>query len=75
MELYNGQLQNVKFNKRTTRKRKRSEDDKTVRHYCEDIFTFDIEVTSGWIDHTGRVIPYRVGEDAEYWNELNHSKM
>lgn len=37
---------------------------------CHSIFTFDIEVTSVWIDENGKVISYRKGEDAEYWNSL-----
>lgn len=37
---------------------------------CHSIFTFDIEVTSAWIDEKGKVIPYRKGESAEYWNSL-----
>lgn len=38
--------------------------------YCNDILTFDIEVTSAWIDENGEIIGYRKGEDAEYWNSL-----
>ena len=38
--------------------------------YCNDILTFDIEVTSAWIDENGKIIGYRKGEDNEYWNSL-----
>lgn len=41
-----------------------------THNYCNDIMTFDIEVSSSWIDENGNIIPYRKGESAEYWNEL-----
>lgn len=37
---------------------------------CLDILTFDIEVTSAWIDEAGNVIGYEKGKDSEYWNSL-----
>ena len=43
---------------------------KTVTR-CNDIFTFDIEVTSAFIKPNGVVIPYKPGYDNDYWNELD----
>ena len=36
---------------------------------CDDILTFDIEVSSGWIQN-GKVIGYHAGESDSYWNNL-----
>ena len=70
MELYTNQLRNAKYKTQRKRKRKKKETDKTVLYQCTDIFTFDIETTSAWIDFNGNIIPYRTGEMTEYWNEL-----
>lgn len=68
MELYTGQLKNATYNIRETRTYHKKTG--TVIHkYCNDIFTFDIETTSAWLEN-GKVIGYRKGEDAEYWNNL-----
>lgn len=40
----------------------------TVKRTCEDIFTFDIETTSAWIDN-GKIIPYIEGHDSDWWSE------
>lgn len=40
-----------------------------ITKYCNNIMTFDIEVTSAWLQD-GKVIPYHTGETAEYWNNL-----
>ena len=40
-----------------------------ITKYCNSIMTFDIEVSSAWLEH-GKVIPYRKGESADYWNNL-----
>lgn len=37
--------------------------------YCDDILTFDIECSSGWLKD-GIVIPYEKGKSEKYWNEL-----
>lgn len=37
---------------------------------CLDIFTFDIEVTSAFIDPERGIIAYEPGKSAEYWNDL-----
>lgn len=37
---------------------------------CLDIFTFDIEVTSAFIDPDGNIITYVPGKPADYWNDL-----
>ena len=36
---------------------------------CLDIFTFDIEVTSAWLDGN-KIIGYKPGKLEEYWNSL-----
>ena len=40
-----------------------------ITKYCNSIMTFDIEVSSAWLEQ-GKVIPYRKGESADYWNNL-----
>lgn len=70
MELYNGQLKNYPFKtvkKRSHHKQKDGKSATTI--YSESIITFDIEVTSAWLEN-GKVIPYTKGKDAEYWNSL-----
>lgn len=37
---------------------------------CLDILTFDIEVTSAWMDPKKGLIPYTKGKPAEYWNSM-----
>ena len=69
MEKYNGQMKSMKYDiesKRSYTKKKGH----IYHRYCNDILTFDIEVTSAWIDETGKIIGYRKGEDNEYWNSL-----
>ena len=70
MEVYNGQLKSYAFNIRKKRKnhKKTAEGYKIIK-YCDSIITFDIETTSAYLED-GKVIPYRKGEPAEYWNEL-----
>ena len=41
----------------------------SITKYCNSIMTFDIEVSSAWLEN-GKVIPYRKGESADYWNNL-----
>lgn len=60
MELYSGQLKNEDFNIRYAR----------GDVFCDDIFTFDVETTSAWLNENGSVIRYHAGKDADYWNEL-----
>ena len=71
MDKYCGQMQNATFNFETKRSYSKKHGEKRT-NYCNDIFTFDIEVTSAWIDDNGDVIGYRKGESAEYWNSLTH---
>ena len=40
-----------------------------ITKYCNSIMSFDIEVSSAWLEN-GKVIPYRKGESADYWNNL-----
>lgn len=64
---YTGQLRDYDFQKEVVKSRKKG---KTVyTTYCNSIMTFDIEVTSAWLED-GKVIGYRKGESADYWNSL-----
>ena len=71
MILYDGQLKNYNFSistKISHHKKKEGEENK--KSFCNDIFTFDIETSSGWINEKGEVIPYTAGKSNEYWNSL-----
>lgn len=68
MELYTGQLKNAQLKTYTKRSYSKKRGN-TKRVFCDDIFTLDIEVSSGWLLN-GKVIPYHKGETAEYWNNL-----
>lgn len=70
MILYDGQLKSYDFNIRKKRKNHRkSENGYTILKYCDSIITFDIETTSAYLEN-GKVIPYRKGMNADYWNSL-----
>lgn len=64
MELYTGQLKNEIFHSHTVIRRK-----KAVK-FSTDVLTFDIEVSSGWINQHGNVIRYHKGHSNEYWNSI-----
>jgi len=68
MELYNGQFKNYEFN--NYHKKRQHRKGKNVKKYYDDIFTFDIETTSAWINEHGNVIKYKRGKSSEYWNSL-----
>lgn len=69
MEIYEGQLKSHKFSiERGKRKHRKGTAEENTESYCNSILTFDIEVSSAWLDN-GKVIGYHKGEDAEYWNE------
>ena len=68
MELYNGQLKKIKYNKYTKRSYTKKNGNKSTI-YSDDILTFDIEVSSAWL-RNGKVIKYKVGKDSDYWNSL-----
>ena len=42
---------------------------KKLEVYSDDILVFDIEVSSAWLEN-GKLIPYRPGMPADYWNDL-----
>ena len=70
MLLYNGQLKERELDIEVRKAHKKNSDGEyPVKKYCNSIFTFDIEVTSAWLENE-KVIPYRKGEDSEYWNGL-----
>lgn len=64
---YTGQLKDYSFDTETVRQKKNGKSVYTT--YCNSIMTFDIEVTSAWLED-GKVIGYRKGESADYWNSL-----
>ena len=73
MILYDHQLREAKFNieeKRVHHKRKDGKNKQDIRRKCFDIFTFDIEVTSGWIKEDGSITGYYPGMPEEYWNGM-----
>ena len=71
MLIYNGQMKDCDFNIETRRSYMKGRGTK-IHKYCNDILTFDIEVTSAWIDENGDIIGYRKNEPSEYWNSLTH---
>lgn len=69
---HEGCLKLVNFNIEETTSHRKVKDRKTdvyKKKKCHDIFTFDIEVTSAWLED-GQVIGYRKGMPEEYWNSL-----
>ena len=66
---YVHQLKDATYNYKKTRSYKKGRGSKYTLN-CNDILTFDIEVTSAWIDEKSDIIGYRTGEDNEYWNSL-----
>lgn len=67
---YIGQLQSYNYDITSIKShRKNNKGVYPVKKFCNDIFTFDIEVTSAWLEN-GKVICYRKGKSNEYWNEL-----
>ena len=69
---HEGILNTLNFNIDTKITHKKVEDrksDKYKKKVCNDIFTFDIEVTSAWLED-GQIIGYRKGMPEEYWNSL-----
>lgn len=68
MKKYEHQLLNKQYNIET-RKTYTKKNGLKINQYCNDIMTFDIEVTSAWLNN-GKVIGYRKGKDNEYWNNL-----
>lgn len=61
---YVDQLRSEKITTKTISRRK-----KKVKQSL-DILTFDIEVTSAWMDPARGLISYEPGKSAEYWNSM-----
>ena len=73
MLLYDHQLREAKFNiaeKRVHHKRKDGKKKSDIRRQCFDIFTFDIEVTSGWLKDDNTITGYYPGMPEEFWNNM-----
>ena len=71
MEKYEHQMINAIYDVETKRSYSKKKGEKKNK-YCNDILTFDIEVTSAWIDEYGDIIGYEKGKGADYWNGLTH---
>ncbi len=70
MELYSGQMRERPIDIERHRKHHKQKKGKSsTTLYCNSILTFDIEATSAWLEN-GKVIGYRKGQDADYWNSL-----
>ena len=67
---YVGQLKEYNYMKNSHVKRKHRKNAK-IEKYCDDIFTFDLESTSAWINEHGNIIRYKKGYSSEYWNNLD----
>lgn len=67
MEQYTGQLKGKEFK---IRKVRNHHDKKKNKIFCDDIFTFDIETTSAWINDDQQIIRYHPGKSGDYWNNL-----
>lgn len=66
---YSGNLIDKKYNIISKKSHHKNNDGTyNTKVMCEDIFTFDIETTSAWIDN-GKVIPYIEGKDSEWWSK------
>ena len=63
MKPYNREFRYINPTVFTKKKNRRT------RYHSKDIIVLDIEVTSAWLEN-GKVIGYRKGESAEYWNSL-----
>lgn len=67
---YVKQFRDYDFKSHSYLKRNHHNKEKNKR-YSTDIFTFDIETTSAWINEHGSIIRYRPGRPGDYWNDLN----
>ena len=47
-----------------------NKNDDGIFYECDDILTFDIEVSSAWLDENGDIIGYKKGLEESYWNSL-----
>lgn len=64
---YEGQMKDYSFDIEIHKSKKKGKN--TITKYSNSILTFDIEVSSAWLEN-GNVIGYRKGESADYWNNL-----
>ena len=62
MDKYSGQMKTVKFTTKTG-----SSKGQRIKK-CLDILTFDIEVTSAWMNND-RLIRYEPGKSSDFWND------
>ena len=68
---YQHQLLDHSYNYDTTVTKAKKRGDKTrTTKYCNDIFTFDIEVTSAWLDSDENIKTYEPGFSSEYWDSM-----
>lgn len=70
MIIYNNQLKNYEYDIVEIKSHHKQKDGSYKSNkQCNNIFTFDIECTSAFIEN-GNVIPYVKGKDSDYWNSL-----
>lgn len=69
MKKYNNEMKFYEYNTdvHVSHHKREGKPYKTI--YSNDIMTFDIEVSSAWVKD-GKVIGYKKGYSAEYWNSL-----
>lgn len=64
--MFKPKIQDLTLSTPDKRKRKKLE----YSYECDDILTFDIEVSSAWLDEKGRIHEYVKGKKESYWNEM-----
>lgn len=67
MIYYDGQLKDAQFNIVERKSHHKTNSQYKVTRQCQDIFTFDIETTSFWLDEHNKIIGYEPGHDSEWW--------
>lgn len=66
---YSRQLAETELNIETVKSHYKKNGKYTIKKFCNSIMTFDIEVTSAWLEN-GKVIEYKKGKENDYWNNL-----
>lgn len=67
---YKGQLKEYDFKAHADLKKRKHRKGAKESYMSQDIFTFDTETTSAWMDEAGKIIQYEPGRSSEYWNSL-----
>lgn len=56
-------------------KNKKAKNKPYKKSKCYDIFTFDIEVSSFWLDEKFNIVPYTKNKPEDYWNNLQPASL